>query len=277
VVYTALRDAAGAPDAVMSFAVDVTEQVLAQQAMRARAQELATITRALADSNRDLDQFAYVASHDLKAPLRGIANLAQWIEEDAGPSLPEESRKHLALLKGRVHRMEGLIEGILTYSRAGRTGEPPQRVAVGDLVRDVVELLSPPAGARIEIAPDLPELETHRTQLQQVFMNLLGNAFKHAKREDPRVSVTWEPVGDDQVAFLVRDNGPGIAPEFHERIWGIFQTLEARDEIEGTGIGLAVVKKLVETRGGTVSVESAVGAGATFRFTWPTRPTIPSP
>jgi signal transduction histidine kinase len=108
-------------------------------------------------------------------------------------------------------------------------------------------------------------------------MNLLGNAFKHAKREDPRVSVTWEPVGDDQVAFLVRDNGPGIAPEFHERIWGIFQTLEARDEIEGTGIGLAVVKKLVETRGGTVSVESAVGAGATFRFTWPTRPTIPSP
>lgn len=268
VVYHALRDAEGKPDAVMSFSVDVTEQVLAQKALQARGVELANMSRALSESNRDLDQFAYVASHDLKAPLRGIANLAQWIEEDAGAVLPAQAREHLALLKGRVHRMEALIEGILTYSRAGRVGERPQAVEVDALVRDIVELLAPPATARIEIAPDLPRLVTQRTPLQQVFMNLLGNALKHARRDDPVIRVSWRD-RDGVPEFSVSDNGQGIAPEFHERIWVIFQTLEARDDVESTGIGLAVVKKLVESRGGSIAIDSAAGAGATFRFTWP--------
>jgi PAS domain S-box-containing protein len=266
--YHALRNAEGLTDAVMSFAVEVTEQVIAQQALEARAQELAAMARALADSNRDLDQFAYVASHDLKAPLRGIANLAQWIEEDAGQSLPEKCRGHLALLKGRVHRMESLIEGILMYSRAGRPGEPPKPVDVAKLVREVVELLDPPSSAKIEVAADLPTLNTQRTPLQQVFMNLVSNALRHARRTDPVVRINWRKV-NGVPEFSVSDNGQGIAPEFHERIWGIFQTLEARDDLEGTGIGLAVVRKLVESRGGNVSLQSAPGAGATFRFTWP--------
>lgn len=267
-VYHALRDAEGKPDAVMSFSVEVTEQVLAQQALQARATELTNLTRALADSNRDLDQFAYVASHDLKAPLRGIANLAQWIEEDAAAVLSAESRAHLELLKGRVHRMEALINGILTYSRAGRTGERPVTVPVRELVSEVVEFISPPATARIEVTDDLPTLTTQRTPLQQVFINLIGNAVKHARREDPRVKVSFRTTRG-LPEFSVSDNGPGIPPEFHDRIWGIFQTLEARDDVEGTGIGLAVVKKLVESRGGSVAVDSTAGAGATFRFTWP--------
>jgi signal transduction histidine kinase len=204
----------------------------------------------------------------LKAPLRGIANLAQWIEEDAGQSLPEKCRGHLALLKGRVHRMESLIEGILMYSRAGRPGEPPKPVDVAKLVREVVELLDPPSSAKIEVAADLPTLNTQRTPLQQVFMNLVSNALRHARRTDPVVRINWRKV-NGVPEFSVSDNGQGIAPEFHERIWGIFQTREARDDLEGTGIGLAVVRKLVESRGGNVSLQSAPGAGATFRFTWP--------
>ena len=270
-VYHALRSADGVVDAVMSFAVEVTEQVLAQKVLQARTQELANLTRALSDSNRDLDQFAYVASHDLKAPLRGIANLAQWIEEDAGPHLPAESREHLVLLKGRVQRMESLIEGILTYSRAGRSTERALAVPLETLVRDIVELLAPAAPARVEIAPDMPTITTQRTPLQQVLLNLIGNGLKHARRDDPLVRVAATRRGS-ATDFRITDNGPGLAPEFHERIWGIFQTLEARDDVEGTGIGLAVVKKLVESRGGKVGVESAPGAGATFHFTWPDTP-----
>lgn len=211
-----------------------------------------------------------MASHDLKAPLRGIANLAQWIQDDLGDGLAGESAEHMRLLQGRVHRMEALIDGILAYSRAGRTMRKPETVDTGALVREVLELLAPPAGVRVRVAPGMPTVEAERVPLQQVFMNLLGNAVKYAAavRPDAGVEVEWRDAGDE-VEFAVRDNGPGIAPEFHERVWAIFQTLAPRDKVEGTGVGLSVVKKIVETRGGRVSLESAPGEGATFRFTWP--------
>ena len=219
---------------------------------------------------RDLDEFAYVASHDLKAPLRGIANLAQWLQEDVGDRLDPESTEYLRLLQGRVHRMEALIDGILAYSRAGRILNPSEPVDTGALVGEVVELLAPPAEVRIEVPEHMPTLEAERVPLQQVFMNLIGNALKYtcAVRPDVMIRVAWRDAGD-AFEFAVSDNGPGIAPEYHERIWGIFQTLEARDKVEGTGIGLSVVKKIVETRGGSVSVESVPHQGATLRFTWP--------
>jgi light-regulated signal transduction histidine kinase (bacteriophytochrome) len=244
----------------------------ADAGIRRRADELARLAGALQRTNQELDQFAYVASHDLKAPLRGIANLSQWIEEDMGDALTEAARGHLALLRSRVHRMEALIDGILQYSRAGRTQAPAEAVSVRRLVGDVVDLLQPPEAVRIDVPDDLPVMHTERLPLQQVFMNLLGNAIKHAGRVgQARIVVEAKPF-DGGCQFTVTDDGPGIAPAFHERIWGIFQTLQPRDKVEGTGIGLALVKKIVESRGGRAWVESAEGAGATFGFTWPERP-----
>jgi PAS domain S-box-containing protein len=269
-VYQPLHDAAGDVRGIMIHAVEVTEQVRARRDVEAKAEALVRLTHALEQSNRDLDQFAYVASHDLKAPLRGIANLAQWIREDVGDRLSGESVQHMELLQGRVQRMEALIDGILTYSRAGRVRTATERVDTGALVRDTVELLAPDPEVRVEIQAGMPAVVAERVPLQQVFMNLVGNAVKYTRvaRADVKVSVGWRDAGE-YWEFTVSDNGPGIAPQYHERIWGIFQMLHARDKVEGTGIGLSVVKKIVESRGGRVWVESAPGAGATFRFTWP--------
>ena len=253
---------------ILVHAVEVTTQVVARREVEEKAAELARAAQALEASNRELDQFAYVASHDLKAPLRGISNISTWIEEDMGGELPPTVRDHLELLRGRVHRMEGLIDGILQYSRAGRVRETPARVDSGELVGDVVELIAPPAGVRIDVAERMPTLWTERLPLQQVFMNLIGNAVKYAGGAEPLVRVSARDAGDEW-EFAVADNGPGIAPEYHERIFGIFQMLEARDKVEGTGIGLSIVKKLVESRGGRVWVESEEGSGSTFRFLWP--------
>ena len=228
------------------------------------------LIKALEASNRELDQFAYVTSHDLKAPLRGIGSLAEWIEEDLGPALAGDVLRKMGLLRGRVARMEALIQGILDFSRASRVTDKREAVDVRKLVVEASELLAPPPPARVEVEGELPVVHTVRVSLQQVLMNLIGNALKHAARPDARVVVGARD-GGDHWEFRVTDNGPGIAAQYHERVWGIFQTLEARDKVENTGIGLAIVKKIVEGRGGVVAIDSAVGHGATFRFTWPKR------
>lgn len=226
------------------------------------------LIKALARSNQELDQFAYVASHDLKAPLRGIANLSQWIEEDLGDALGGENKSQMELLRGRVHRMEALIDGILQYSRAGRARANPEAIDTGVLVREVVELMAPPRETTIQIEPDMPTVRAEKVPLQQVFMNLIGNAIKHTGKNSPLIDVSWSDAGPF-FEFAVGDNGQGIAPQYHERIFGIFQTLEARDQVEGTGIGLSVVQKIVEAKGGKVWVESEIGKGARFKFLWP--------
>jgi PAS domain S-box-containing protein len=246
--------------AVVAFA-DIT-------ARKRQVAEREQLIKALARSNQELDQFAYVASHDLKAPLRGIANLSQWIEEDLGDNLAGENKSQMDLLRGRVHRMEALIDGILQYSRAGRVKSKPEPVDTGVLVREVIELIAPPPSIVIEVPPDMPTVRTEKVPLQQVFMNLIGNAIKHSRSEHAKIIVSWADSGEFD-EFSVTDNGPGIAPQYHERIFGIFQTLEARDKVEGTGIGLSVVKKIVEAKGGKVEVTSDVGQGARFTFLWP--------
>jgi PAS domain S-box-containing protein len=227
-------------------------------------------TTELERSNHELDQFAYIASHDLKAPLRGIAQLAEWIKEDAGSFLPENSQEHLAKLYGRVKRMDMLLNDLLAYSRAGRQRHTPEEVDTADLVRDVFEILTPPPGFSISIANGLPRAVVERIPLETLFRCLIGNAIKHHHNPaEGRVEISAVRRGNF-LEFTVVDNGPGIDPKFHTRIFEMFQTLQPRDQLEGSGVGLALVKKLVESRGGTVTVRSAIGEGSTFSFTWPT-------
>ncbi|QSQ23178.1 PAS domain-containing protein [Pyxidicoccus parkwayensis] len=235
--------------------------------LRESEAERARLALALERTHAELDQFAYVASHDLKAPLRAISNLSQWLEEDLGPSLGEGPLRQLELLRGRVRRLEALIDGILDYSRAGRVRHALTRVDVTGLLDEAWAQLSAPPSARLEVGPGMPVLLTERPALLHVFRHLLGNAVRHARREDVlvRVGVSGDAA---EYTFRVEDNGQGIPARFHDIIWGVFQTLEARDKVEGTGIGLSVVRRLVEARGGRAWVESTGGAGATFLFTW---------
>ncbi|QJX45786.1 HAMP domain-containing protein [Hymenobacter taeanensis] len=236
-----------------------------------------TITQ-LERRNQELDQFAYVVSHDLKAPLRGIETASRWIEEDMGQELPEHIREFLLLMRTRVYRMENLISGILELARVGRTKQDEERVNVRELLQEILDSLAPPPGFTIELPSYLPTLVTNRVQLQQVFSNLISNALKYHHHPETGILRIGCREERGQFQFSVQDNGPGIAPEYHERIFVIFQTLTERDTLESTGVGLAIVKKIVERRGGTIRVESAEGQGATFLFTWPKeKPRRPEP
>jgi len=242
-----------------------------QQRVRERTAELTDKATALERINQELDQFAYVVSHDLKAPLRAIANLSEWIEEDIAENLTDDTRKQMTLLRGRVARMGDLIHGILQYSRVGRIDNEIESVDVNELLQEIIAGLAVPEGFVINIAPDMPVFETARIPLSQVFANLLSNAIKyHHQPGHGHVQISVRQEADNKFyEFSVRDDGPGIAPEYHEKVFGIFQTLNARDKVESTGVGLSIVKKIIETRGGEITLESAEGEGSTFRFTVP--------
>lgn len=254
---------------------DITEQKQSHLALQSKTDDLMTANLMLTDAlealeqrNQELDQFAYVTSHDLKAPLRAIANLATWIEEDLEGSLPAENKEQFELLKSRVHRMEGLINGLLEYSRIGRTRQTAEMVDVSELLAEISDSLASLGEFTIEIASDMPVLQAKRILLSQVLSNLITNAIKHHDRPDGRVQVSARDLGSFY-EFAVADDGPGIDPAYHHKIFAIFQTLKPRDDLESTGIGLSLVQKIVTAEGGKITLESAVGRGATFRFTWP--------
>ena len=253
---------------------DMTEVQASQEKLQSRADELTRLTTIFAqtnitleDRNRELEQFAYVASHDLKAPLRAIANLSEWIEEDLQGQLAPENQRQMLLLRGRVHRMEALINGLLEYSRVGRTKAPLERVSVQVLLEEIIDSLAPPATFTIAIAPHLPTFTTKVMLLRQVFANLISNAIKHRDRPDGHITISAQEQGAFY-EFAVADDGPGIDANYHDKVFIIFQTLEARDTKESTGIGLAIVKRIVEAEGGSIGIDSKEGSGATFHFTW---------
>jgi signal transduction histidine kinase len=233
---------------------------------RRAKQELQQQAGALARSNEDLRDFAHIVSHDLKAPLRGISALASWLGEDLGEQVPEKAKEQLRLITLRVERMERLIADVLAYSRAGVDPAAPALVDPGTVLDEVIDLLGPPAGVKVRIDGALPLILYDRTQLLQVFQNLVGNAIKHLGKPTGEVVVSARR-RDGTHEFLVRDNGVGIDARYLDRIFKIFQTADA--ESQETGVGLAIVKKIVEMHGGVVTVESTVGVGSTFRFTVP--------
>ncbi len=218
-------------------------------------------------SNRELDDFAYAASHDLKGPLQDVKNLSAWICEDLGDALPANTARHARTMLDRLGRMERLLDDLLAYSRAGRDRPPPEQLSIRDVLDDVIALTPMPAGFRIEVAADIAPIRTPRSPLGQVLRNLIGNAVKHHDREHGLISIEARET-KDRVHISVADDGPGIPPEFHERVFRIFQTLRPRDAVEGSGIGLAIVKKVIESHGGGVAIEST-GRGTVVRFSWP--------
>ena len=237
--------------------------------MRESTAQLQRYARDLERRNQELDQFADVAAHDLKAPLRAIANLATWIEDDLKGMIGAIGRQHLDLLRGRV------CAGSRRSSRASTSTPPPparpraRRASTPrPWVREIADEHDQQRRFAIAIAPGLPVLTTDRTRLWQVFSNLIANAIKHHHLGFGTIEVGGREVGD-RWEFSVADDGPGIAPEYHEKVFVIFQTLVPKDVRESLGLGLALVKKIVREQGGNVSLEAEVGSGATFRFTWP--------
>lgn len=220
-------------------------------------------------SNADLEEFAYAASHDLKAPLRAIGHLAQWIGEDVRTTAGPETMANLTLLRGRVTRLQMLLDGLLAYARVGqRSHASSEDVDIAEVVRDIVTMLAPPPGFVVACDGNPPRLRAHRAPLQVVLKNLIGNALKHHDRAEGHVSVTMR-LADGVAEFRVADDGPGIAPRFHERVFVIFETLASRDDVESSGIGLAIVRRQVRSNGGDIRIESEPSArGTNFVFTW---------
>lgn len=230
--------------------------------------ELRHVAANLRESNYALDQFAYIASHDLRAPLRAIENLADWIQEDSYEQLSEKSRNHFDLLKQRVQRLDKLISGILEYSRAGIVSKEQESVDIKEVLDEMIDDLSPPKNINMIIDTILPTINCNRTAITQVFLNLLSNAIKYMNKPQGVINVGYKLV-PRYYQFYVADNGLGIDPQYQDKIFDIFQTVPSRDSIDSTGIGLAIVKRIVEKHGGRVWLTSEINQGATFYFTWP--------
>lgn len=224
----------------------------------------------LAVPNQEFDGFVYAISHDLKAPLRAITNLATWLSEDLEGQLCLENQHHLDLMRERVAYMEAMIDGLLIYSRVGRSPVEEKTTDLNFLLNEIVDLFRSLSTFTIFVQPNLPLVVTKGSLLSQVFFHLLSNAIKHHNRDDGQIEIKAISQGD-YYQFAVTDDGPGIAPEYHQKIFGIFETLKESKSTKNIGMGLAIAKKIVETESGQIVVSSELGKGATFRFTWPVK------
>lgn len=257
------RDGNGAFHGYAGFSIDIHNETEAKKA-------LALEREALIASNEDLEQFAYVASHDLRAPLRGVSLLAEWILDD-DTTLSDETKERLEQLHGRVGILSTLLEDLLTYSRAGRNWGEPVEVDVNSLLEETIDLLSPDESFRINIAEGLPTLTTYTSPLTQIFLNLIANAIKHHDQPSGTIDISTKDLGPS-IEFTIRDDGPGIEPRCHEKVFEMFQTLKNRAESDGSGMGLAIVRKTVRRLGGDITLDSQPPDGTTFRFTLPKSP-----
>lgn len=227
----------------------------------------ANLLEELENVNDELKDFAYIISHDLKAPLRGISTLANWISEDCGDKLGEEGKEQMNLLLTRVERMHDLIEGVLSYSRVGRIKEDLVEINLNKLLPEVIDMIAPPESISVSLDNELPVITAEKTRILQLFQNLISNAVKYMDKPQGKIQIGCDDDGEFW-KLKVADNGSGIDKKHFEKIFKIFQTVSASDSYNSTGVGLSVVKKIVEMYGGNVWVESEVGSGSTFFFTF---------
>ena len=240
---------------------DITEKKKAEEVKN-------QLLKKLEQANKELKDFAYIVSHDLKAPLRAISTLAGWISQDYADKFDEDGKEQMELLISRVGRMHKLIEGVLLYSRVGRIVEEKAQIDLDEITKEVIDMLAPPENIKISIENKLPTVVFEPTRIQQVIQNLISNAIKYMDKPEGVIKIgSSEEKGFWK--FYVADNGPGIDKKYFEKIFQIFQTLHARDEVDSTGVGLTTVKKIIEMYGGKIWVESEVGKGSTFFFTIP--------
>lgn len=250
----------GKPYQYIAISTDITQEKLAKE----------NLNNALVDlgkKNKELDQYAYIVSHDLKAPLRAINNLSEWIVEDM-PEMPDEVSANFELLRGRIQRMENLINGVLEYSRIGRTEIEKETTDLKKMLDQIIDSVVPIEGFEVSMVDTIPVIETERILLQQVFSNLISNSVKYNDKPIGKIECLYEILPDFH-QFTIKDNGPGIAEEYHKKVFEVFQTIEARDKKESTGIGLSIVKKIIEEKGGSIYIESENDNGTSFIFTLP--------
>jgi light-regulated signal transduction histidine kinase (bacteriophytochrome) len=219
-------------------------------------------------SNEELKQFAYIASHDLQEPLRMVASYTQLLAKRYKGKLDSDADEFIAFAVDGANRMQGLIQDLLAFSRIGTKGKDLVSISSEDALVQTLRNLQgaiEDGGAQVTHDP-LPRVMADETQLIQLFQNLIGNAIKYQRPGIPLVHISAVRNGGSRWMFSVKDNGLGIEPQYHEKIFGMFQRLHKREEFSGTGIGLAICKKIVERHGGRISVESQFGHSATFHF-----------
>lgn len=256
-----IRDRSGAVIAIARIMRDITGR-------KRHEHELQRNNAVLAQMNQELDAFVYTASHDLRSPLTGIATVAQWILDDDA-QLSEQSRERLTLIRARIARMQRLLDDIRYYALADRMYAPSGApMSAAALVADVVATVHVPDGFSVTLDASLDSVEITRTPLQQIMLNLINNAIKHHDRRTGIIEVRVESRGS-WLRFSVIDDGPGIPEAYRESVFAMFSTLKPRDQVEGSGMGLALVKKIVERMGGRCGIDAVAARGTLFWFDWP--------
>jgi two-component system sensor kinase FixL len=220
----------------------------------------------IAQLKKQLEEFVYIVSHDLKAPLRGLISLTVFLEEELGSNISTEAKDLLGLIRSRSARMQILADAILHYSRIANGKAQKEDVNIKNLINNIIDLLTIPSTIRIEMQDSLPTLHGEKIKLHEIFQNLISNAVKYNKPENGVIKINSVDLGN-QYQFTIEDTGIGIKEEHFEKIFKLFQTLQPKDTSENTGIGLTIVKKLVEEAGGKVWLESEIGKGTKFHFT----------
>ncbi len=251
----------GNPTQYLVISVDISSRIKIEE-------KQAEVLMELKKSNQELNDFAYIISHDLKAPLRAIGSLTNWLNQDYRDKLDEQGQQLIDLLNQRTVRMHNLIEGVLNYSRISHIHQNVVKQDANAIVNEVVADLNLPSGIQVKIACILPAVWYEETKLRQIFQNLIGNAAKYMNKEFGLIEVLYKE--DEKFWwFEIKDNGPGIEESHFHRIFKIFQTLQPKDTYESTGIGLSIVKKIVEMGGGSIHLTSKVGQGTSFFFSIP--------
>lgn len=275
-----LLDSEGAPYAVCGIYTDIDDIRAQQEEIQRLNASLREKTERQEAANSELEAFSYSVSHDLRAPLRHIAGFGQLLAQRSGAVLDEKSRHYLDVIQTSVSRMGALIDDLLAFSRANKVGLSAQRVRAGDMVREIraeLEALrkGPPVAWTIG---ELPDMRGDPAMLRQVWVNLLANAMKYSgKNPEPRIEVGFLPADGAPGAWFVRDNGAGFDMRYADKLFGVFQRLHSAQEYEGTGIGLAMVHRILERHGGRIWAHAAPGEGATFYFVLPeTGPALPA-